>query len=522
MMDSEKQVSVPVYENFRASLHYRWRDFSAMECIRNLRQSRRLVLFIVFVALLLDNTLMTVVVPILPDYIFAQEHPEYVNGRLMSEYNRSNCTQLPTEHLSSMDTADPMWIDECNVNGTSATMSPEEKLEYRLLLRHANLKVGILFASKAIVQLITNPFVGPLTNRVGYSIPMFTGFVIMFVSTLVFAFGQSYWLLIVARMIQGIGSSCSSVAGMGMLAQRYPGYEERGAAMGIALAGLAFGVLIGPPFGGAMYQFVGKESAFLVLAALALADGFLQLLVLNPGINKETEMEGTSLLTLLRDPYILVAAGAITFGNMGIALLEPSLPLWMLDRMHNPSNWEIGAIFIPSSISYLISTNIFGPLGHKIGRWLSSLLGMVLAGLAILVIPFAKELGHLVVPNFALGFAIGMVDATILPIMGHLVDIRHVSVYGSIYAIADVAFCIGFAVGPSLSAAIVQAVGFTWLLRIVAILSFLYAPLCYFLRDPPRREDKLGILMEERLPVSYTTHKQTDYQTMEEDETQRE
>ena len=28
-----------------------------------------------------------------------------------------------------------------------------------------------------------------------------------------------------------------------MLAQRYPGYEERGAAMGQALAGLAFGVL---------------------------------------------------------------------------------------------------------------------------------------------------------------------------------------------------------------------------------------------------------------------------------------
>ena len=42
-----------------------------------------------------------------------------------------------------------------------------------------------------------------------------------------------------------------------------------------------------------------------------------------------------------------------------------------------------------------------------------------------------------------------MVDATMMPIMGHLVDIRHVSVYGSIYAIADVAFCIGFAVGKN-------------------------------------------------------------------------
>ncbi|XP_033633096.1 synaptic vesicular amine transporter-like [Asterias rubens] len=514
-MEPDKQVT-SFYEQHRASLHYWWRDFSLLECMKDLRQSRKLVLFIVFVALLLDNMLMTVVVPILPDFIFEQEHPEYVNGRLKPSENNTSCLELAVGSVSS---ADPLWI-ECNLNGTdgpSPTMSAAEQLQYSLLLRHINLKVGILFASKAIVQLISNPFVGPLTNRIGYSIPMFTGFLIMFASTLVFAFGQSFWVMLTARMIQGVGSSCSSVAGMGMLAQRYPGYEERGAAMGQALAGLAFGVLIGPPFGGAMYEFVGKESAFLVLAALALADGLLQLLVLHPGVSKEAEMEGTPLLTLLRDPYILIAAGAITFGNMGIALLEPSLPLWMLERMHNPSKWQIGAIFLPAGVSYLISTNIFGPLGHKIGRWLTSLLGMLLAGLAMFLIPFGTEVGHLIAPNFMLGFAVGMVDATMMPIMGHLVDIRHVSVYGSIYAIADVAFCIGFAVGPSLSAEIVESIGFPWLLRIVAILSFVYAPLCFFLRDPPRREDKIGILMEERLPVSYTTHKQTDYQTMEED-----
>jgi len=27
------------------------------------------------------------------------------------------------------------------------------------------------------------------------------------------------------------------------------------------------------------------------------------------------------------DPYIIIAAGAITFANMGIAMLEPSLPV---------------------------------------------------------------------------------------------------------------------------------------------------------------------------------------------------
>ena len=45
-------------------------------------------------------------------------------------------------------------------------------------------EIGVMFASKAFVQLLANPFVGPLTYKIGYSIPMFAGFVIMFISTI--------------------------------------------------------------------------------------------------------------------------------------------------------------------------------------------------------------------------------------------------------------------------------------------------------------------------------------------------
>lgn len=135
-------------------------------------------------------------------------------------------------------------------------------------------------------------------------------------------------MLFVARALQGIGSSCSSVSGMGMLAERYPDDKERGNAMGIALGGLALGVLIGPPFGGFMYQFVGKSSPFLILSALALGDGrtyfiilenqmnyafsfsftVLQLLMLQPAVVRQ-ESDPPSLKSLITDPYIIIAAG---------------------------------------------------------------------------------------------------------------------------------------------------------------------------------------------------------------------
>ena len=100
----------------------------------------------------------------------------------------------------------------------------------------------------------------------------------------------------------------------------------------------------------------------------------LQLLVLQPRVHPE-EQVGTPLLTLLKDPYILIAAGtlyilhnhffcssnafhifagSITFGNMGVAMLEPSLPLWMLERMHS-KDWQQGDF----SKKFLVSNQFF-------------------------------------------------------------------------------------------------------------------------------------------------------------------
>jgi len=89
-------------------------------------------------------------------------------------------------------------------------------------------------------------------------------------------------------------------------------------------------------------------------------------MLLQPGVVKQ-DTEPPSLKALLSDPYILVAAGAITFANTGIAMLEPSLPIWMIDTM-KATRWERGVSFLPASVSYLIGTNLFGPLGHRMGR----------------------------------------------------------------------------------------------------------------------------------------------------------
>ncbi|KFO38146.1 Chromaffin granule amine transporter [Fukomys damarensis] len=536
---------------------------ASQQWLKERRESQQLVLVVVFVALLLDNMLLTVVVPIVPTFLYATEFKESNSSlrtglSLSSPQTRSspdfsaifsffdNTTVLVEETVPG-STA---WL-----NGSSGTIPPpvtntssahkNNCLQGSEFLEEENLRVGVLFGSKALMQLLVNPLVGPLTNRVGYHIPMFAGFVIMFLSTIMFAFSGIYSLLFVARTLQGIGSSFSSVAGLGMLASVYTDDYERGKVMGIALGGLALGVLVGAPFGSVMYEFVGKSAPFLILAFLALLDGALQLCILQPSKVSPESAKGTPILTLLKDPYILVAAGSICFANMGVAILEPTLPIWMMQTMCSPE-WQLGLAFLPASVSYLIGTNLFGVLANKMGRsscegndsssccgarvqrvahsthcaqlFMGSLAHASPAGVLMsssffrLQVPLAHSILGLIGPNAGLGFAIGMVDSSLMPIMGHLVDLRHTSVYGSVYAIADVAFCMGFAIGPSTGGAIVRAIGFPWIMVIIGVVNIVYAPLCYFLRNPPAKEEKLAILsqdcpMETRM---YTTQKPTE------------
>ncbi|XP_019498555.1 PREDICTED: synaptic vesicular amine transporter isoform X2 [Hipposideros armiger] len=467
-------------------------DLALLRWLLASRHSRRLILFIVFLALLLDNMLLTVVVPIIPSYLYSIEHEKNVtetqtatpaltastSGSFQSIFsyydNSTMVTGNNTRDLQGQPL--PKATTRHMVTDTSR-VAPDCPSEDKDLLNE-NVQVGLLFASKATVQLLTNPFVGLLTNRIGYPIPMFAGFCIMFISTIMFAFSSSYAFLLIARSLQGVGSSCSSVA-------------------------------VGPPFGSVFYEFVGKTAPFLVLAALVLLDGAIQLFVLQPSRVQPESQKGTPLATLLKDPYILIAAGSICFANMGIAMLEPALPIWMMETMCSPK-WQLGVAFLPASISYLIGTNIFGILAHKMGRWLCALLGMIIVGVSILCVPFAKNIYGLIAPNFGVGFAIGMVDSSMMPIMGYLVDLRHVSVYGSVYAIADVAFCMGYAIGPSAGGAIAKAIGFPWLMTIIGIIDILFAPLCFFLRSPPAKEEKMAILMDHNCPIKTKMYTQNN------------
>ncbi|CAB3380696.1 Hypothetical predicted protein [Cloeon dipterum] len=433
-------------------INMEWNEFKevAWAKIQEPTNQRRIILVIVSIALLLDNMLYMVIVPIIPDYL---------------RYTGAFGTPAPV-----MD-----------INGTLMPGHGHEGQDQA---------TGILFASKAIVQLMVNPFSGALIDRIGYDIPMMIGLTIMFFSTAVFACGRSYGTLFFARSLQGVGSAFADTSGLAMIADRFTEEAERSKALGIALAFISFGCLVAPPFGGALYQFAGKEMPFLILAFVSLADGFGLLLVMKPikeqlrDSERNRQQSTIPIWRLFIDPYIAVCAGALMMSNVALAFLEPTISLWMEDNM-TQENWKIGMIWLPAFFPHVIGVIITVKMARQYPQyqWLMASIGLVMEGLCCFIIPFSTSYIMLMIPICGICFGIALIDTALLPTLGYLVDVRYVSVYGSIYAIADISYSLAYAVGPIIAGSVVEAIGFTALNLGIAFANLLYAPVLLYLKD---------------------------------------
>ncbi|CAH1407825.1 unnamed protein product [Nezara viridula] len=447
------------------------------------KSQRKLVLVIVSIALLLDNMLYMVIVPIIPDYL------RYVGT----------------------------WGEEPEANFTmNGVPHPRDH-------HGQDRATGVLFASKAIVQLMVNPFSGALIDRIGYDMPMMVGLCIMFLSTAVFACGGSYGVLFFARSLQGVGSAFADTSGLAMIADRFTEESERSKALGIALAFISFGCLVAPPFGGALYQFAGKEVPFLILAFVSLADGIMLLLVMKP--IKETIKENRQMHAqkdtvpiwrLFIDPYIAVCSGALMMSNVALAFLEPTISLWMEDHL-TTDNWKIGMIWLPAFFPHVLGVVLTVKMAKEYPnyQWLMAAGGLALEGLCCFIIPFSSSYKVLMIPICGICFGIALIDTALLPTLGYLVDVRYVSVYGSIYAIADISYSVAYAIGPIIAGGVVEAIGFTWLNIGIAFSNLLYAPVLMYLRhiyDFKPFENEANILMSDPPDKKYQTYTMQDQQ----------
>lgn len=172
--------------------------------------------------------------------------------------------------------------------------------------------------------------------------------------------------------------------------------------------------------------------------------------------------KGTPIWKLFMDPYIAVCAGALVMANVSLAFLEPTIAIWMRQTMKATES-QMGFVWLPGFIPHLLGVLFTVWMSKKYPQyqWVLAAAGLALEGVSCFLIPFCTNFYAIMIPISGICFGIALVDTAILPTLAYLVDVRHTSVYGSIYAIADISYSLAYAFGPVVAGNMVYAVGFT-------------------------------------------------------------
>lgn len=142
-------------------------------------------------------------------------------------------------------------------------------------------------------------------------------------------------------------------------------------------------------------------------------------------------------------------------------------------------------IWLPSFFPYVFGVYFTLNFNRKYpaGQYLLAIIGLALTALSCLVIPLTTNYYQLFFPIAVLCFGVAVIDTAVFPLLAYIVDSRYVSVYGSVYAIADISYSIAYALGPIAAGNIMQLFGFVWLNIFIALLVCSYCPMLLSLKQ---------------------------------------
>ena len=223
--------------------------------------------------------------------------------------------------------------------------------------------IGFLFGAFGVSVLLTSVPMGAVSDRIGRRGPLVAGAGVLAASTVLFAFAASLPWLFAARLVQGAADAVTWVVGFALIADLYHA-EERGRVMGLVMSGTTVGFMIGPSLGGWLYESAGPQVPYLVVAALSAvcAVGFAWM----QAPPHAADTEPVRLLALLRVPDVAVCAATVVLGGGTLAMIEPTLSLFLGDQIGlGPA--RIGLVIGCGAVVSATLHPAFGRIADRVG-----------------------------------------------------------------------------------------------------------------------------------------------------------
>ncbi len=293
------------------------------------------------------------------------------------------------------------------------------------VIRISDFQIGIVVATFSFMQFLFNPWLGKLSDRIGRKPVIVSSLFLTASSYLIFAFTDSFAMLLLSRALAGIGGSNIGVAQAYIADITAP--EERSQGMGVIGAAFGLGFVFGPLLGGLLSDFgyaaigfsaAGFSSTALLFALFVLPEShkrknkkikfalahlklfetkFLKIVIATPLLG--------SLIVLF---FILVFSVANIYGTF--ALLGY--------KVYNFSDKQNGVLFgIMGAVSAIIQLGALKYLTQKFNDRTLLLFGIIFMGVGLAALPYGRGFADVAVISAVLTVGTALLQPIVLSLI---------------------------------------------------------------------------------------------------------
>ena len=289
--------------------------------------------------------------------------------------------------------------------------------------------IGIAIALYSFVQFLFNPVLGKLSDKYGRKPVIVVCLFLNAMGYIVFSFTHSYILLLVSRVIAGIGGSSIGVA------QAYIAdittRENRSKGMGLIGAAFGLGFVFGPLIGGLLSEF-GYAVTGYVAAGFSLIAFTLTILYLPESLKKSQIIEQTqnqlrrkifdfaAMKKILQKPDLAILVLLFFILTFSFANIYGTFALLGL-KVYGFTDMQNGYMFgIVGLTSAIVQGGLIGRINKVMSKKTILMVGSLLIMVALAMIPYAGTFLGLAIVSIVLSCGTGTFQPTVLSLISEV------------------------------------------------------------------------------------------------------
>ncbi len=328
--------------------------------------------------------------------------------------------------------------------------------------------LGVIVSISTMTGLALKPAFGILSDRWGRWLWLMIGTLFFALMPFLYRFITTPGQLLVIRLIHGLSTAIYGPVTLAYVVENAPtNTAENLGWFGFARSG---GYIVGPAVAGAMLDTVDPVTVYTIIGLLSNL-AFIPVLSLS-NTRSEHNMTYTSILTQLKQAFLMGGktpaiwlSGALE-ASVFIVLytVKAFLPVYALDV--GMSIGLVGLFFSLQELAHIVVRPWAGRVADRIGYLNAIVLGLLLLGTGLAIIPLVSGLA-LLVPSIITGIAQAFIFLATIVLVSDQIDRLNL---GAGMGFVGMMQNLGKVIGPVLGGVMIQTLGFQVIISILAFL----------------------------------------------------